>query len=282
MILTLNVPMAGVPSHGKFSLTSPRNLLLTLRSGTRLKCGLHDCPSKCHQLYDHSKMECQEPVDSICLKKHKTKRPCHKSKAACSTCAEEDRQQERIRKRNERLDAERDAKRAAYARQLAENQAELEHQKRILKDLREVEDSAKTLEQQKEDIASLKATAKHLEEQRQSSSTSPKSTPTSKSPKKASQDAVADDEQDWSSAKQQWQNFKRFEGAENDALDELMDMIGLEDVKDKFLSIKIEVDTAIRQGLDMANKRFGVSLLGNPGTGKSLQFSNAPVVTRRY
>jgi hypothetical protein len=53
-----------------------------------------------------------------------------------------------------------------------------------------------------------------------------------------------------------------------------MDMIGLEDVKDKFLSIKIEVDTAVRQGLDMAGKRFGASLLGNPGTGMSFSFNS--------
>ena len=79
---------------------------------------------------------------------------------------------------------------------------------------------------------------------------------------------MAENEEDWSSAKKQWEHFKRYDGANNKALDDLMSMIGLEDVKDKFLSIKSEVDTAVRQDLDMSNKRFGVSLLGNPGTGK--------------
>ncbi|TID20283.1 P-loop containing nucleoside triphosphate hydrolase protein [Venturia nashicola] len=237
--------------------------------GTLLNCGLHTCPSKCHQLYDHSKMECLEPMECVCPKKHMSRRPCSKSTAACPICAEEDEQRERIRKRNERLDAERDAKRAAYARQLAENQAEIDHQKRILKDYREADDTAKALDQQKQNIANLKATAENLAKQRQvfsrSRSTSPSKLPAKTNPKGFS----ADDEDDWSSAKKQWENLKRHDGAENDALDELMDMIGLEDVKDKFLSIKIEVDTAIRQGLKMENKRFGVSLLGNPGTGKT-------------
>lgn len=215
-------------------------------------------------------MECQATVDRVCPLKHKTRRPCFKSQAACTTCAEEDRHRERIRKRNEHLDAERDAKRAVYARQLAENQAEIDHQKRILKDHREAEDSAKTLQQQKAHLANLKATTKNLENQTQTPNTS-KSTAASKSSRKTtSQGIAANDEEDWSSAKKQWEHFKRSDGAENEALDTLMDMIGLEDVKDKFLSIKLEVDTAVRQELDMANKRFGASLLGNPGTGKFL------------
>lgn len=51
-----------------------------------------------------------------------------------------------------------------------------------------------------------------------------------------------------------------------------MSMVGLEDIKDKFLAIKLEVDTAVRQSLDISHQRFGASLLGNPGTGKQLLF----------
>lgn len=212
-------------------------------------------------------MECQTVVNCVCPMKHKTKRPCSKSQAACITCAEEDRQRERIRKRNERLDAERDAKRAAYAQQLADAQAEIDHHKRRLKDSREAEDLAKTLEQRKAQLASLKETTKKLDEKKQSSSR-PKSPAVSRPPRKVLT-AGNGEEDDWSSAKKQWEHFKRSDGAENEALDTLMDMIGLEEVKDKFLSIKLEVDTAVRQELDMSNKRFGCSMLGNPGTGKA-------------
>jgi hypothetical protein len=209
-------------------------------------------------------MECQVLVQFVCPKKHRSWRPCSKSQAACAICAAEDRQRELIRRRDAKLDAERDAKRAAYALQLAENQAEIDHQRRILQDHRDEEDSAKALDQKKQDLAKLKATVKNLGKQRQSSTKS-QATP---APKSSSKEVAVEDEEDWSSAKKQWEHFKRYDRAENEALDGLMSMIGLEDVKDKFLAIKLEVDTSVRQGLDMSNKRFGASLLGNPGTGK--------------
>lgn len=211
-------------------------------------------------------MECQALVQFVCSRKHTSQRLCSKSQAACKICAEDDLQIERIRRRNTQLDAERDTKRAAYALQLAENQAEIDHQRRILQDHREAENSARALEQKKQDLARLTLIADNLEKQ-QNSSTKPKASSASKS---LTNKVAVENEGDWSSAKTQWEHFKRYEGADNEALDDLMSMIGLEDVKDKFLAIKLEVDTAVRQGLDMSSKRFGASLLGNPGTGKQL------------
>lgn len=223
-------------------------------------------------------MECQALVQFVCSQKHRSQRPCSKSQAACTTCAEEDRQREQIRKRNAHLDTERDSKRAAYALQLAENQAEIDHQRRILQDHREAEDSARLLEQKKQDLANFKLTASNLEEQRQSRTKS-QATPASKS---LGEKVIVENKDDWSSAKKQWENFKHYEGADNKALDDLMSMIGLEDVKDKFLAIKLEVDTAVRQGLDMSNKRFGASLLGNPGTGRQLLMLSETITELNY
>jgi hypothetical protein len=223
-------------------------------------------------------MECQALVQFICSHNHRSQRPCSKSQAACAICAEEDRQRERIQKRNAELDAERDTERAAYALQLAENQAEIDHQRRILRDHREAEDSAKALEQKKQDLANLKITANNLKKQRQCSTKS-QVTPAAKLSSKI---VAAENEEDWSSAKKQWDHFKRYEGADNEALDDLMSMIGLEDVKEKFLAIKLEVDTAVRQGLDMSNTRLGASLLGNPGTGKRLLFLSVLTIELNY
>jgi hypothetical protein len=219
-------------------------------------------------------MECWVLVEFVCPRKHRSQRPCSKSQKACAICAEEDLQRERIQRRNVQLDAERDAKRAAYALRLAENQAEIDHQRRILQDHREAEYSARALEQKKQDLANLKATANNLEKQRQSSTKS-KATPASKS---SSKEVAVENEEDCSSAKKQWEHLKHYEGADNEALDDLMSMVGLEDVKDKFLAIKSEVDTAVRQDLDMSNKRFGVSLLGNPGTGTQILFLSVPII----
>ncbi|KAI0846858.1 P-loop containing nucleoside triphosphate hydrolase protein [Daldinia vernicosa] len=72
-----------------------------------------------------------------------------------------------------------------------------------------------------------------------------------------------------SAAETDWQYQKKYENAFNEALDSLFQMIGLESVKKEFLAIKARIDTAVRQGVDTKNERFGAALLGNPGTGKT-------------
>lgn len=49
----------------------------------------------------------------------------------------------------------------------------------------------------------------------------------------------------------------------------MIDIIGLETVKAKFLSIKWKVDAAIRQNIDLSHDRYGSVLLRNPGSGKT-------------
>ncbi|KAK8177442.1 P-loop containing nucleoside triphosphate hydrolase protein [Phyllosticta citrichinensis] len=72
-----------------------------------------------------------------------------------------------------------------------------------------------------------------------------------------------------SAAKDEWEYQKQYERASDRALDQLMDMIGLENLKEEFLTIKTKIDTAVRQGVAMNKERFGTALLGNPGTGKT-------------
>jgi hypothetical protein len=72
-----------------------------------------------------------------------------------------------------------------------------------------------------------------------------------------------------STAQENWEHQKMFEGATNEHLDVLMAMICLESVKEAFLEIKAKFDLTVRQNTDLAKERFGASLLGNPGTGKT-------------
>lgn len=73
-----------------------------------------------------------------------------------------------------------------------------------------------------------------------------------------------------SASKTEWQRQKDLENASNPAIDQIMEMIGLENVKSQVLRIKSKVDTSIRQGTDLKKGRLGLVLLGNPGTGQSL------------
>ncbi len=45
-------------------------------------------------------------------------------------------------------------------------------------------------------------------------------------------------------------------------------MTGLEEVKAQVLKIKARADTALRQNTNVKDERYGIVLLGNPGTGK--------------
>lgn len=73
-----------------------------------------------------------------------------------------------------------------------------------------------------------------------------------------------------SPSKTEWNRRKLTEGAKNQHVDELMNMPGLEAVKEQFLSIMTRVDTCRRQCANLRSERFGSVLLGNPGTGKTI------------
>ncbi|KAH0169927.1 P-loop containing nucleoside triphosphate hydrolase protein, partial [Aureobasidium melanogenum] len=72
-----------------------------------------------------------------------------------------------------------------------------------------------------------------------------------------------------SPSKTEWDRRKQNEGASNQHVDVLMNMPGLEAVKEQFLNIMTRVDTCRRQGTNLRSERFGTVLLGNPGTGKT-------------
>lgn len=76
-----------------------------------------------------------------------------------------------------------------------------------------------------------------------------------------------------SKSEQEWQRQKDIEGADNEHIDAIMAMTGLEKVKEQVLRIKAKIDTSQRQGTSVKDERFNVALLGNPGTGMSIQHS---------
>ncbi|PYH79142.1 putative nonsense-mediated mRNA decay protein [Aspergillus uvarum CBS 121591] len=251
--------------------------------GTKLKCGLHDCPQKCHQLSDHSKMQCQAAIDWICPRNHKQITPCFQHKGQCRRCAEEDREAERRRQRDMDLDAKRQAKQQEYARQLALIQHEIAVERRLQQEKRDEEERQRVLQQTLDDLEQLKT--RGAERKRDTSPTAVNADQASQKPetlpdrsKILSQTAAASSSrattspagtQALSPSGQDWAYQKKYEGAQSKELDQLMGMIGLESIKAKFLNIKSQVDAAVRQDIDFHADRFGSVLLGNPGTGKT-------------
>ncbi|KAL1962658.1 hypothetical protein VTN77DRAFT_9292 [Rasamsonia byssochlamydoides] len=248
--------------------------------GVKLGCGVHECPQRCHQLSDHSKMQCNRLVEWVCSRKHKSTRLCFQKNVSCGICEREDRAKELKRQRDHKLNTERERRRREYAQQLMDLQDEIERQRDFMREKSEEEERQRVLQQHRQDLADLRATVnntKKLPTQDHRNGHSSHSSAPSRSwnrvpdAKKSSPSTRAEGNLNnlKSAAKEDWEHQKEFEGATNQSIDSLMDMIGLEEVKQKFLSIKARVDTAIRQNVDTKDERFGAVLLGNPGTGKT-------------
>ncbi|KAF4541079.1 AAA family ATPase [Lasiodiplodia theobromae] len=260
--------------------------------GATLNCGLHACPSRCHQLSDHSKIRCDVIMSDTCAQKHKRTWRCASGRPSfCRACDDEAREQAKKVQRDLDLEESRQAKQRAYARELAEIDDELDHERRLRRDMADQQERERVLRQRRRDLAELKqagisgvasvnnASTPQTASQPKPSNSSPTPTSVPSSTSLPNRPAPRRDSHQqkgkgpWklpeSSAAQDWKDQKQFEGASNSALDDLMGMIGLENVKEQFLSIKGKIDVAVRQGLDMKNERFGAALLGNPGTGKT-------------
>lgn len=191
-------------------------------------------------------------------------------KEKCLKCVREDMETEKRVKRDLKLEAERLAGQEAYKRELAEIHDEIDHQRRIIKYHQDDEDQKKTLAQQQADLAALKDTAGRIVNAPKPAPNSAATMPGSLSPVNPPTPRDASDSLDIpEGAKEEWEHLKQFEGAKSAPLDELMSMIGLEEVKLSFLGIKERVDTALRQDISLQKERLSCSMLGNPGTGKT-------------
>ncbi|KAM0211241.1 hypothetical protein ACHAPA_006006 [Fusarium lateritium] len=247
-----------------------------------LSCGKHKCHRRCHQVQDHSKTKCFEKVEHTCSRGHKSKILCHDKSKSCRACTEEDeanqrriqRDLEMEKKRQEQqkkyqlelrrciqrdleMEKKRQEQQDKYRLELQEIEAEIDHRRRTMKYETEEKERANDLKQKKDELESLlqaEANQKRIKATKKSVQP-PRSLPQF--------DATSD-------AAKEWQNMKETDGARSTALDRLMEMIGLESVKDQFLSIKSSVDTKLRQGFSLSDERFSSALLGNPGTGECI------------
>ncbi|KAM3512419.1 hypothetical protein MY11210_003909 [Beauveria gryllotalpidicola] len=179
-------------------------------------------------------------------------------------------------KRDLEIEKDRQAKQAAYRRELSIIQDEIESLKRQNKYLQEEESQSRSMQQLREDLAALRETKKRQESMEKSRQALTHQNEKSAAPIQTISDIAPD------SARYEWERMKRDELANNAELDTLMNMIGLESVKMSFLDIKSTVDTALRQGVSTENERFGCSLLGNPGTGKYINTALGVIAGSRF
>lgn len=255
-----------------------------------LKCGLHKCTSSCHQLLDHSKVLCRTVLTQKCFNGHNQSWQCHAgAPPACSKC-ERDRK-EAVKRAQRALEEKlkRDEKIQKHLKEVAKVEEEIEQITQSIKDARLDSEQRVILAQKRMDLAAAKERANNKQNSHQkdplgiynddylkprnlpfkkSSQTSPgPATSTPGQHSKLREHIKTAVEHNQSPSKTEWQRQKDQENAQNPAIDKIMEMIGLEDVKAQVLRIKAKVETSIRQGTDLRKERLGLVLLGNPGTG---------------
>ena len=255
-----------------------------------LKCGLHKCISSCHQLSNHSKILCKVILTQKCSNGHNQQWKCHESTPkACQKC-ERDRKDaaKRAQKALEEKQ-KRDEKIQRHVKEVAKLDEEMEQIIRSMEDARLDSEQKAILAQKRIDIAAAKERAESSQKPQHKDppsthndkQTNPKNPPPEKSSPISSRPVTSTPSQhsklrdhildavkhNQSSSKKEWQRQKEQENAHNPAIDKIMEMIGLEEVKAQVLRIKAKVDTSIRQGIDLKKERLGLILLGNPGTG---------------
>ncbi|PQE16470.1 nfx1-type zinc finger-containing 1 protein [Rutstroemia sp. NJR-2017a BBW] len=245
-------------------------------------------------IFDHSKIQCKVVMEQKCPKGHTIQWQCHESHppATYAKCEKE------------KLDAEKQA-RKKFENQVKREMMIQEHQKNIDKIQSEIDETRQLMQdsklqseynailaQKKKDLAAAKELAKRNAAKTTASPLSSTSTvpPTSSSDSVASTSAALPArpapsiappkkenlqqhlqeclDHNVSASKTEWQRQKDQENAKSGAIDSIMEMIGLEEVKSQVLRIKSKVDTSKRQGTDLRKERFGLILLGNPGTAR--------------
>lgn len=243
---------------------------LTKSSGEKLPCGKHVCPRRCHRLQNHSQTLCNQSVEKVCERGHKCNVPCRNEARGCKTCAHEDKETRRRIARDLDLERARQERQTKYAQEIQDLDDKIDHQKRLMKYNNEEQEQVKAMEEKKALLQSLKQTRLRMDEAKAQKS---KNEASQTNPQKISSDGQDSGPSEGNSkgvsseAKTEWE-LEKSHGARNSALDKLMDLIGLESIKDEFLSILGSVASSLRQGFSLSEERFSCSLLGNPGTGE--------------
>jgi hypothetical protein len=230
-------------------------------------------------------MLCERVIEFKCAKDHLRRRECHKPQSsACAACDLDDRQRQKELEAELEMQNKRDKTQSQNASEAADLDLQIRRAWEQAANCQSALERARALEQKRRDLdarilaQTAQATGTSSKESVSTSSSIVLAPPTAASaeeisgPAQSSENVSKSDkeaESDVKSASEtEWERQKRVAGASNDAIDTLMSLTGLEDVKAKVLNIKAKMDTVARQGTDMKKERLGMVMLGNPGTGE--------------
>lgn len=288
MILTLNVLTGGAKSRGESILIDDTGWYLYDSSAAVLNCGLHSCPQRCHQRSDHSQVQCKYMLNDKCAKGHKRSWKCHNPPRGCPKCDAEARIAREEAQRILREQEKRAREEQEHIEYMARIEAMIATERQRLRDAQSSRARALAVQQKERDLADAKSMTlppsippsnttnaarasprKDLNPQSPTTPSTSSNDPGMQPPSITNIPSPKWTNQRHSPAKEDWKRQKKYENAQNNAIDSMMNMTGLEEVKLQILQIKAKIEVSIRQNAESSSDRLNVSFLGNPGTGKA-------------
>lgn len=238
-------------------------------SSLMLGCGVHRCPLRCHPIDNHSEILCKASVVSKCSKHHPQTFVCHVGPPEiCAMCERNRRQNEKRARRlsslpqNDEELARIDASLARETHALREIQSAIDRRAEVKQRIRDLDNAKRRIMQSRSSNSSSSSRSESPVMGSKPGRASGTATPTST--KTTARTFLVPPE---SLAGKEWQRQKDVEGTANDAIDAIVEMVGLEEIKSAILDIKATIDLATRQGTSITRDRYNICMLGNPGTG---------------
>jgi hypothetical protein len=261
-------------------------------SGVRLNCG-HLCLSKCHQISDHSKMQCEEILYIQCPKgAHRQQYRCHQGLPdSCFKCDREAKMAAKRQKEEFERQERQDREQHRHAEQMAELDREITREREKTRAAQLEAERAGALSQKQQDLREATEFAQRATtvaippaDPSIANSSSPLGTtsiaekmkiffrgasaPNQPTPPEEPTKVQTETNElkitptpvpapkPRSLAKEDWERQKAIDGAMNEAMDAIMGMAGLEKVKETVLDIKTTVETSQRQGTSLTDRRL--------------------------
>ena len=240
-------------------------------------------------------------MDSECENGHPQSWKCYKKRPlTCDKCEKARKAAEAKKKAELKRQHQRETEEWEHAERLAKLEAELVQLREIQADARVAEERENVIRQKEKDLAAARAQLEKMISQHTSKPAYPSSTSTSSGtlsqsshstqsqppPPPSTQPPCSNAQHPTQNASRppspkprpfvpsskspselEWQRQKNLEGADNEHIDAIMSLVGLEDVKAQALRIKAKIDLSKRQNTSVKEERFNIVLLGNPGTG---------------
>ena len=236
-------------------------------------------------------MPCNHQFNAPCpANTHQLKWKCTQTRPdKCPACEKELKRLEKQAKLDLEAQEQREADKRRHDVEMAELEAQLQFEREKVADAQAAKDREDEKRQKMKEIEDARKQAKKAAKQAAAAGPSssgpgdttsdpPQSTPATPNRPQNTGDATPSQPQSSTSAslrpsvpspaRDKWEHQKRVDGVQNIAIDKIMDLTGLEEVKEQILRIKAKIDTMKRQGVALDKERLNLVLLGNPGTGQ--------------